>query len=148
MALLTNRSFDLGSRLDMVPVADPQRFARPRASVGFATAREERAAPADSYRNGAQARERNETVDYLRGNHPQLAAMVDAGMPVAETWQWAVRSRLNPQQYDEVGDTPADRDQPGLTERPPFFAELRGFLADRLEDVVHTGTVPRKAICR
>lgn len=30
---------------------------------------------------------RNKTLDFLRANHPDLAGMVDAGLPVAEAWQ-------------------------------------------------------------
>lgn len=34
----------------------------------------------------AQTRERNQTLEYLRKNRPDLADMVDAGMPVSEAW--------------------------------------------------------------
>lgn len=40
----------------------------------------------------AQTRERNQTLEYLRKNRPDLAEMVAAGMPISEAWQ-AVSSK-------------------------------------------------------
>ncbi len=34
-----------------------------------------------------QTQRRNKTLDFLRANHPDLARMVDAGLPVSEAWQ-------------------------------------------------------------
>lgn len=38
--------------------------------------------------------QRNQTVDYLRKNNPELAAMVDAGMPVTEAWQTLTKQKF------------------------------------------------------
>lgn len=34
-----------------------------------------------------QTQSRNKTVEFLRTNHPDLASMVEAGLPVAEAWR-------------------------------------------------------------
>lgn len=41
----------------------------------------------------AQTAQKNKTLDYLRQNAPELASMVDAGMPLTEAWQTLTKQR-------------------------------------------------------
>jgi hypothetical protein len=72
----------------------------------------------------------NATKNWLSANHPDLAQMVDAGMPVSEAWQAAMK-RMEPQQGDqsEFDQRYAAGQQYGLT-------------GDELNTFALTGAVP------
>lgn len=63
------------------------------------------------------AQQANATKSWLQANHPDLAQMVDAGMPVSEAWQAAMQ-RMQPQSVDY----PAEFDLYRLTQSDPGFA--------------------------
>nr|WMC99343.1 hypothetical protein RAR13_11865 [Aminobacter aminovorans] len=53
----------------------------------------------------AQTAQKNKTLEYLRQNSPDLAAMVDAGMPMNEAWGAFVQQRkAQAPEYKVVGD--------------------------------------------
>lgn len=60
----------------------------------------------------------NATQNWLQANHPDLAQMVQAGMPVSEAWSTAMQ-RMQPKQTDY----PAEYDLFKLTQTDPAFAE-------------------------
>lgn len=64
----------------------------------------------------------NATKNWLASNHPDLAQMVEAGLPVSQAWQTAM-DRMQPKQTDY----PAEYDLFKLTQTDPAFADyLKG----------------------
>lgn len=60
---------------------------------------------------------RNRTMDFLRANHPDLAGMVDAGLPVAEAWR-RVLTGWRPAEPDAMPiDDGPDSPDPGHWQR-------------------------------
>ncbi len=98
MAILTDRTYDYGLGLDMMPIVDPQRFGgtsnpqnapvwshhnpvpEPASAVGLRT-------------YGRPASGRNKTMAYLRAKHPHLAKMVNDGISVKEAFRRATAER-------------------------------------------------------
>lgn len=75
----------------------------------------------------------NATKNWLSANHPDLAQMVDAGMPVSEAWQAAMK-RMEPQQGDQ-------------SEFDSRFAagQQYGLEGDALNTFALTGSIPGTA---
>lgn len=60
------------------------------------------------------ANQRNLTIDYLNKNFPDLAAKVQAGMPVADAWKQTFAQASGPE-YKTVGDTLLQLGPDGVT---------------------------------
>ncbi|MCP4410080.1 MAG: hypothetical protein GY807_20515 [Gammaproteobacteria bacterium] len=56
-------------------------------------------AAAGNARSGAM--KRNATIEWLQGNRPELAAQVQAGMPIAEAWKQVGRQQKHPSSVQE-----------------------------------------------
>ncbi len=98
MVLLTERSFDHGIGLSMVPVFDPHRFGSPSAPLNSPAS--PHGVPASGFAGavgrrskGRPAVGRNKTMTYLRASHPHLAGMVESGLPADEAFRRAVAER-------------------------------------------------------
>lgn len=86
--------------------------------------------------------QRNQTVDYLRKNNPELAAMVDAGMPVTEAWQTLTQQKFQKPQQDEYQTRAAVAAQQGLTGADAQEFILTGQLPSGKFGSAETGLTP------
>lgn len=74
----------------------------------------------------------NATKSWLQNNHPDLAQMVDAGMPVSEAWQAAMQ-RMQPKGGNSIAENASTRQQ---------LADQYGLQGDDATRFILTGELP------
>lgn len=122
MALLTDRSYDYGLERHMKPILLPQRFGSDYALAAALVVPRGAPASISTVTTGHHSKIRsasrpNRTMAYLRANHPDLAGMVDAGLPVAEAWR-RVLTGWRPAEPDAMPiDDGPDSPDPGHWQR-------------------------------